>query len=200
MRMRMWAILIIQLIPAILCLFSIDLTYILIGQSATMIALLSWITREYFFGAITFISTMYSFHRYEFKRHAVRSILLSAFTTITLIYVLFGIYFLIVVNSCYVSQLNMQRKHRQDLCFSILPSRFTPDLASESYFVFIIFELLPFTLYFILQRPHDCFVCLGKDPERRFSTFQLTRRETQIREARMKFGQGGFRMTGGLAD
>ena len=199
MKIRMWIVAIIQFIPALLCLSSIKLTYILITQSATMILFLSWSAREYFLGAISFISTMYSLHRYEFKRHALRSILLSMFTMVTLIYVLFGVYFLIVVNSCYVSQQHMDSHRKQDLCFDILPTKFTPDLASESYFMFIIFELLPFTLYFILQRPHDCFVCLGKDPDRRFSMFQLTRRETQIREAQMKFGQGGFGMTGKLA-
>ena len=65
----------------------------------------------------------------------------------------------------------MNNRHKKDLCFEILPTKFTPDLASETYFVFIIFELLPFLLYFILQQPHDCFLCLGKDPDRRFSQF-----------------------------
>ena len=60
MRWRMWGVIILQFLPALLCLdYAIDLTYIMIIQSATMISLLSWTTREYFLGAISFISTMY---------------------------------------------------------------------------------------------------------------------------------------------
>lgn len=141
---------------------------------------------------------MYQLHRFEFKRHALRVILQATFTLVTLIYAFCAVYFGLVIGSCYVSQTNMDGRHMVDLCFNFLPSHFTPNLASESYFVFIVFELLPFALYFVLQKPHDCFICLGKDPDRRFSMFQLTRQETQIREAHIKFGRGGFQMNGGL--
>ena len=115
-----------------------------------MILLLALTAREYFHGALNFITTMYEMHRFEFKRHAFRVILLSSVTLATVCYVFLGVYFLIVISSCYLSQMNMHKGHMNDLCFEMFPKRLTPDLASETYFIFIIFELLPFALYFIL--------------------------------------------------
>ena len=65
----------------------------------------------------------------------------------------------------------MQGRHTKNLCFSIFPKNLSPNQASEEYFFFIVCELIPFVIYFLLQKPHDCFVCLGKDPDRRFSMF-----------------------------
>ena len=73
------------------------------------------------------------------------------------------------------------------------------NLAAELYFWFIMFEVLPFIFYFILKQPHDCFICLGKDPLRRFSMFQLTREELRNREFQVKYGRGGFRLNGTIA-
>ena len=36
-------------------------------------------------------------------------------------------------------------------------------------------ELVPFLSFFLLDRPHDCFVCVGRDPDRGpYSAFQLS--------------------------
>ena len=34
--------------------------------------------------------------------------------------------------------------------------------------------MLPLIAYFWLNDPHDCYTCLGKDPDRIYSRFQLT--------------------------
>ena len=70
---------------------------------------------------------------------------------------------------------------------------------AEFYFWFIIFELLPFIFFFVFKKPHDCFICLGKDPVRRFSMFQLTREEFKHREHSVKYGKGGLRIDGTIA-
>jgi len=46
-----------------------------------------------------------------------------------------------------------------------------PERAKLTYLGFIVAELLPFVFYFAFNKPHDCFKCLGKDPDRRFSIF-----------------------------
>ena len=38
-------------------------------------------------------------------------------------------------------------------------------------------ELIPFLTFYLLDRPHDCFECLGKDPDRIYSSLQLTKLE-----------------------
>ena len=40
--------------------------------------------------------------------------------------------------------------------------------------------------YFWLNEPHDCYVCLGKDPDRIYSSFQLTLEERARRQLRAK--------------
>ena len=42
------------------------------------------------------------------------------------------------------------------------------------YFGMILLELIPFMAFYTFNRPHDCFVCLGKDPDRVYSSLQLT--------------------------
>ena len=141
------------------------------------IAIFVLATHEYFFGALTFITTMFDLHDFEFKRHACRTILLSSSILLSILSTLFGFYFVIVVSSCLIAQEHMGVDHKLDLCFHIFPVDMNPNLSARLYFWFILFELLPFIFYFTLNRPHDCFICLGKDPDRRFSKFQLTRTE-----------------------
>ena len=64
-----------------------------------------------------------------------------------------------------------------DLCLDIFSVEMTSDLSAKLYFWFIVLEMMPFIFFFLLNRPHDCFICLGKDPLRRFSVFQLTSEE-----------------------
>lgn len=37
--------------------------------------------------------------------------------------------------------------------------------------------LLPVVAFLLLNKPHDCYACLGKDPDRIYSSYQLTRGE-----------------------
>ena len=48
--------------------------------------------------------------------------------------------------------------------------------------------LFPSLTFFAFNQPHDCFVCLGKDPERIYSRFQLNREERMLRILRAKQG------------
>ena len=46
--------------------------------------------------------------------------------------------------------------------------------------------MTPVLVYFIMNEPHDCYVCLGKDPDRIYSSFQLTLEERAKRQLRAK--------------
>ena len=87
----------------------------------SFIATLVIAIHEYIFGALTFINTMYSLHRFEFKRHACRMIFLSTSILISILNSLIGFYFVIVVASCLISQNNMGLDITFDLCFNIFP-------------------------------------------------------------------------------
>ena len=65
--------------------------------------------------------------------------------------------------------------------------------ASKKYdleeFRMTMFLLLPVVAYFLLNEPHDCYMCYGKDPDRVYSIFQLTLEERAKRYFRTKFNQ-----------
>ena len=52
-------------------------------------------------------------------------------------------------------------------------------------------QLIVVWVFFIFERPHDCFICFGKDPDRKYSIHQYTQGELIDRKMIQKFG-GGF--------
>ena len=182
-KLRIWVVGIMQILVIIISFMTfIELNYVVVIQISSFVCALVVLLHEYFFASITFISSMFRLHRFEFKRHGWRMILLSIAILVSIMSSLFCYYFIIVTTSCLIAQKKAQVKNREDLCFNIFAPNLTPSMSARLYFWFKILELLPFILYFILNRPKDYFVCLGKDPERRYSKFQLTREETAVRE------------------
>ena len=55
--------------------------------------------------------------------------------------------------------------------------------------LFLFSRSVPIIAFLILNQPHDCYKCLGKDPDRVFSVNQLTEREAMLREIKNKFGE-----------
>ena len=49
--------------------------------------------------------------------------------------------------------------------------------------------LMPIWAFFILNSAHDCFKCLGKDPDRIFSISQFTKQERFARQMKQKYGR-----------
>ena len=74
---------------------------------STFIATLVLVTQEYFFGAMTFIISMYRLHKYEFSRHVGRFAVLTLAILLSLLSQLFGFYFITVISSCLVTQTQM---------------------------------------------------------------------------------------------
>lgn len=102
----------------------------------------------------------------------------------SLLYAIVGFYIVTTVSTCIRSESNYVETDKiADFCTGVQQlTSFTPEETSITYVSFITAELLPFLFFFALNDPHDCFQCLGKDPERRYSVFQLTQRENMLRE------------------
>ena len=49
-------------------------------------------------------------------------------------------------------------------------------------------QCAPFIALFIFNQPHDCYRCVGKDPDQPFSKFQLCFTEWRCRTVPSKFG------------
>ena len=49
--------------------------------------------------------------------------------------------------------------------------------------------LMPIQAYLLLNNPHDCFKCVGKDPDRVFSISQYGKREQLSLRMRQKYGK-----------
>ena len=52
-----------------------------------------------------------------------------------------------------------------------------------------ILDALPVVAFLLLNDPHDCFRCFGKDPDRTYSSFQLNLRERTYRGHKQKYGK-----------
>ena len=158
---------------------TIDLSGIVMSQMVSFLATLTVCTQEYLFGVKIFTHSMYQQHRYEFKKHAIPIFVLSLAVLISLLCSMLVYYFVSVVSGCMITQTSMGIDKSIDLCFSIFSIKVDDSLPIQLYLLYILLEMFPFIFFFILNKPHDCFICLGKDPERRFSMFQLTREELE---------------------
>ena len=114
----------------------IELNYIVVAQIGSFICSLVIAMQEYFFASITYITSMFRLHRFEFKRHAYRMILLSIAILMSIVSSLFSYYFIIVVTSCLIAQKKAQVVDREDLCFNIFAPNLTPRLSAVLYFWF----------------------------------------------------------------
>ena len=139
-----------------------------------------------FYTFYTFQLVIMMFHKHDlaFKRHAPRLIPLILITMAAIVivssytFIDFSFYF----------------------CFNVLKDDFSKGFCrrqADRYFhrheylsnLLIFFRVLPIIAFLVLNWPHDCYRCLGKDPDRIFSIYQLTEREAMLREIRNKYGE-----------
>ena len=70
------------------------------------------------------------------------------------------------------------------LCWQLITQVFNPFNAHQFYITYsttAFLFLIPFFIFLAFNKPHDCFKCLGKDPERRYSIFQFNKFEREQR-------------------
>ena len=151
---------------------------------------------------------MYRYHRFEYYQHR-NSLLALLFTTYFSMIILFvlgsmGFY----LTFCLAGETELEYKDSgafytpeatgsDGICgwyvnsfYDALHSSKNKQNMSLLFFTVTMLELTPFIAFYFLNRPHDCFVCLGKDPDRIYSSLQLTKQE---RVARKMFGKYSIR-------
>ena len=202
---RIWLAAMIQVyILVIIFVPSFNFYYVCMVQGAMSLFILALTLQEYIWSSMTRLCLMRKLHRYEYHQHACRLIGLQVAIIISLSYAVLGFYSVTLAAGCVWSESKylpdeMTQHASNDICFSIFNINGSPT-PPLTYLGFIVAELLPFVFYFWLNNPHDCFHCVGKDPDRRFSVFQLTRRELLIREHQAQYGTGAFGVAGNLYD
>ena len=127
---------------------------------------------------------MYQRHYLAFKDHAPRQL------TLLLIYIAAFVGVLKVqwmrVSLAVCLQYFEEELQNEGFCFRIVEKAFLYE--NKEFNFTILIELLPVASYLILYYPHDCYRCLGKDPDRNFSQYQFTERELAMRSMRYKYG------------
>lgn len=145
--------------------------------------------------SISLMQSMYKHHRFEFKNHIKPMLLLFMATEISVICQLEQLWFQLYHSYCSNGDLKdneaVLAKGEEGLCnyfYSELDEK-----VDDPHWVAGVLEwstfmiLLPVTLFLLFDNPHDCFVCLGKDPDRIYSIFQLSKEVRVKRKMKAKY-------------
>ena len=134
---------------------------------------------------------MYRRHRLEFYNHRKRliALLLTTSASLFLLFAFAIMGFYLTFCEAEINELHTNPDDDTKLAFTgkgicnwytagfenVLMSPESKKKISLMFFGTITVELVPFLAFFLLDQPHDCFVCLGKDPDRIYSSLQLTK-------------------------
>lgn len=130
---------------------------------------------------IRLMLAMYRYHRGAFYEH-IKSLLaqyicaMLSFTTI-IGNSIYSFYSVVCATGLFNKEFrtpyyDILRPH-EGICAAFLTFNSKEGLHFLNY-MFMVLDftvLLPVVLFLLLDRPHDCFVCLGKDPDRVYSTY-----------------------------
>ena len=137
------------------------------------------------------IYQMYCDHYMAFRGHIKSQMVLFISTEITLV-ALAGIQgWLSMINTCLSDKEEIVGSifRPTGICSSILPSNFEKRYFALSYLAVEFSLLLQIMAFFLFNKPHDCYRCLGKDPERIYSRFQLSKEQVARRVVRARFSR-----------
>ena len=150
---------------------------------------------------IWLVLSMYRRRRFEFQVHIRRMLTLYIATMIGVsILVVYTIYSQILAvcvlasnNQLDVSEAFYDADDPRGICKIVIETFETNTsfslLRNYSAWVTLIdmFMLMPMIGYLFCNEPHDCFVCIGRDPDRAYSMFQLTVAERVERKMIAKY-------------
>ena len=125
---------------------------------------------------------MFNNHKLVFKSHSKKYLAQGITILISSIFLFAYSYANTLLNSCVISEgiidfLVSEKKETGGVCDIIYSVYFELYTRKSGVIIQLAFELLlsliPVTIFLITQIPHDCFVCLGKDPNTSaYSIFQ----------------------------
>ena len=116
-------------------------------------------------------------HYLAFKEHALRQIILLLIFCFCLVVILKRQFEKISFDVC-LEYFGDDVKEG-GFCFRMVEKRLKVVQKEWTYLVMV--ELLPVASFLVLNYPHDCYRCFGKDPDRLFSQYQFTERELATR-------------------
>jgi hypothetical protein len=121
-------------------------------------------------------------HKLVFKSHAKKYLAQGLTILISSIFLFVYSYSNVMLNCCFISEgvkdfLLQEKQESGGVCDIIYSVYFELYTRKSGVIVQLAFELLlsliPVTIFLFTQNPHDCFVCLGKDPDTSaYSIFQ----------------------------
>ena len=141
---------------------------------------------------LNLLINMYKFHRLEFKKHFWKMMRLFIFTE-------FGLLWMCVIELLVTYEATCLKAYLKDneamfddtlteesFCPHILHyfEKFNKNtnVASMQFALYYFQLLLPVIIFLMFDDPHDCFTCIGKDPVRKYSRFQLSIEERNNRK------------------
>ena len=163
----------------------------LVYTLGTLYFLVSFMTLTCMYSTVTlnFVWNFYKYHRMEFHKHIKRIGILYTATILSSLYGIFYIssmfYLLLCVNNGFTQSGNgaflewvevfLDKDMSNGMCEPIVQT-YTRVIESERilqtlYMSLNLSILIPVFTFLLLDKPHDCFVCLGKDPDRIYSIF-----------------------------
>ena len=142
----------------------------------------TFIMVTYFRVEMNLLYKMYKQHRYEFQIHIKRMSLLFFFTVFSNYLFLSTMIYFLYFGMCLTDADKdegaawIDFEDPKGVCayvFSGLVDMTEKSTSSIplSLIVFDFVILMPIIVFMIFDKPHDCFVCLGKDPDRTYSIF-----------------------------
>ena len=131
---------------------------------------------SYFKCEVALLKSMYRLHRFEFNNHIKRMTILFIFTTTS--------YFLLCLNSIYSSYVGFcitdagkpegsvwfDIDNPVGICNFVISSSFN-EFTSYVLLIIDFFTILPIIVFMVINKPHDCYECMGKDPDRTYSIY-----------------------------
>ena len=146
----------------------------------------------YFWSNLKSMYRMYVEHRLEFRKHICNLTCLHLMTLVALVNMIYASVLWQGIWMCKIEQDKFQGVDLDEdsICVKYLNVKYREaDVYSMlSWVQNIILELFPIWSFLLFYKPHDCFRCLGKDPDRIFSSFQLNKAEINSRKMVAKFG------------
>ena len=137
----------------------------------------------YMYINIGLLVAMHRRHRLEFKEHIWWQAACIAGTFLVTFNLISVDTIWLLVDACLVKKNSQCRKVR--VFFK------DPDFGTRSLngiFFSDCSQLIAIWAFLIFNRPHDCFECLGKDPQRNYSMFQYGKREQMLKKMKAKHG------------
>ena len=113
-------------------------------------------------------------HHFAYKSHAPKQIPLVILTTFSLCFEVLRELQWVSYRMCQLVYKDTELQEYAGYCLQLETATMQPKVGQTSiayYVLWVVIGLFPIWAFLALELPHDCFKCLGKDPDRNFSIY-----------------------------